>query len=375
MSAVSGRLLSKTDIPVRSQDNRFRKGSTMSGTITTRLISGTFLGIDHFSEEEAPRFQTDIRSLTEDHWRQMIRDMYAIDIDTLVFQQCMTTRDREGAPRAYYNSPSRPGYAWQNGDTFGAVVDEATELGMTIYYGIGDMASSDVYLHTDEVMQDVEVTVKELAELYADLASFGGWYWTAEYSPASLAGRDTLQRTVPSIREWHDAPILIAPGADRGMCAAVLRDIDVDIIAYQDGVGLNITPKSWNRFPETNRFDSLARIPHLYRQIKDAHDAWQDPEDVQSYWNYYTRAGGRTAFWNDLEVWEFDHRGALIPAETSRVVSQLELSAPYVDKQIIFQYPGLMCHPDFPVKVGGERAVTLYEQYACYRQRILSGEL
>jgi hypothetical protein len=67
----------------------------------------------------------------------------------------------------------------------------------------------------------------------------------------------------------------------------------------------------------------------------------------------------------------FDHKGALIPAEFSRIVTQLKYTAPYVEKQIIYQYPGLMTHPDFPVKVGSERAETLYEQYFLYRENIL----
>ncbi|MFA7232452.1 MAG: hypothetical protein WC071_14360, partial [Victivallaceae bacterium] len=61
------------------------------------------------------------------------------------------------------------------------------------------------------------------------------------------------------------------------------------------------------------------------------------------------------------------------PTEIARLAAQLDLSAPYVDKQIIYQYPGLMQHPDHPVKVGGERAITLYEEYVIYRQAVLEG--
>ena len=76
---------------------------------------------------------------------------------------------------------------------------------------------------------------------------------------------------------------------------------------------------------------------------------------------------------NDLEIWEFDHREALHPTELSRVVAQLERTVPFVDKQIIYQYPGLMQHPDHPIPVGGERAITLYESYALYRDSVLQG--
>jgi hypothetical protein len=339
--------------------------------VGTRLISGTWLGIDHFSDGEAVRFQDDIRALTEDQWRSMIDDMHAIGIDTLIFQQCATWREGGDKPTAYYPSPTRPRMRWMKGDTFGAVVDRATELGMKIYYGCGAMDGPGIYSEMEAAWEDMAVTVNELGELYGDLPSFAGWYWTSEYPPCSTPGRDVLVTLVPRLRKLWDAEIMIAPGADRVMAATVLNDIDVDVVAYQDGVGINITPKSWNRFPQTNRYHSLDRLPYLYEVIRKAHDAWQDPDNPRTYWNYYTRPRGRTAFWNDLEVWEFDHRGALIPAEMSRVQAQLELTAPFVDKQVIFQYPGLLCSPEAEVKVGGERAVELYEQYAAYRQRLL----
>jgi hypothetical protein len=347
---------------------------TLCAIDPTRLISGTFLGLDHFSDEEATRFQSDLRSLTEEHWRRMIRDMHAIGMDTLVFQQCATRRGGSEKPVAYYVSPTRTRMPWLRGDTFGAVIAEATSLGMLIFYGVGDMNGPDPYLAPERLMADVAITMRELFDLYGGLPSFGGWYWTSEYPPSSVMGRDSLRRCIGAARAIRDAPIMIAPTADRGMSAALLSDIDVDIVAYQDGVGLNITPKDWNRFPETDRYRSLHRLPILYDRLKSAHDGYEPPDaSPKSFWNYYTRRRGRTAIWNDLEVWEFDHRGALIPAEMSRVQSQLELTAPYVEKQIIFQYPGLLCHPDFPVKVGGERAVELYEQYAAYRENLLNG--
>ena len=55
--------------------------------------------------------------------------------------------------------------------------------------------------------------------------------------------------------------------------------------------------------------------------------------------------------------------------------TQLRLTAPYVDKQVMYQYPGLMCHPDHPIHVGGERAVTLYETYVHDREQIRDGRL
>lgn len=343
----------------------------MSAPASTRFITGTFLGIDHWSDMEGRRFQEAIRALTEEHWRRMVRDMAAIGIDTLVFQQSVCSR--EGWGRAYYRSRTRPRMEWMKGDTYGAVVDEATRLGMMVLYGIGDLHSPEPYRHTEEVLRDALATANELLELYGALPSFGGWYWTWEYPPSSVPGRDSLRLIVPRVRALRDCPFMIAPNADRGMSATLLSDIDVDIIAYQDTVGLGVCPDAFGRCKTTDRHMSLHRLPEMYRSLKYAHDAWQ-PADAEKpgYWNYYTRPRGRTALWNDLEIWEFDHRLSLHPTELSRVVSQLELTAPYVDKQIIYQYPGFMCHPDHPVKVGGERAVTLYEEYAAWRAKLLS---
>lgn len=339
-----------------------------------RLISGTFLGIDHWSDSEGARFQAALRSLDEDGWRRMVRDMAGIGIDTLVFQQSTCSRDGWGKGHAYYRSRTRKRFDWIRGDTYGAVVAEATRLGMTIIYGIGDMYSPEPYRHTEEVLQDALITAGELLELYGGLTSFGGWYWTWEYSPASLPGRDSMRVIVPRLRAFHDCPVMLAPNADRGISATLLADIDCDIMAYQDTVGLGC-PDAFGRHAHADRHLSLHRLPEVYKWLKEAHDAWQ-PTAAKNpgYWNYYTRSRGRTALWNDLEVWEFDHRFALYPTELARLDAQLTLTAPYVEKQIIYQYPGFLCHPDSPVQVGGERAVTLYEAYAGYRADVLSGK-
>ena len=341
--------------------------------ISSRLISGTFLGIDHWSDSEGTRFQPAIRSLDESGWRRMVRDMAGIGIDTLVFQQSSCSRDGWGQGKAYYKSKHRQRFPWIQGDTYGAVVDEATRLGMTIFYGIGDMYSPEPYRNTEVVLQDALQTAGELLELYGGLKSFGGWYWTWEYSPASLPGRDSMRTLVPRLRAFHDCPILIAPNADRGISPTLLADIDVDIVAYQDTVGLGC-PDIFGRHAAADRHLSLHRLPELYKGLKTAHDAWQPADAAKpGYWNYYTRTRGRTALWNDLEIWEVDPRGAIYPTELARIDSQLTLTAPFVEKQIIFQYPGFMCHPDHPVQVGGERAVTLYEAYAVYRDNVLKG--
>ncbi|MST99007.1 DUF4434 domain-containing protein [Victivallaceae bacterium BBE-744-WT-12] len=341
-----------------------------------RLISGSFVQLDHWDDREGSRFQQELRALSPDHWRQMLQDMAGIGIDTLVFQQGIDARNGMDDIRAYYPSGHWRVPDWMRGKPllYSEIVDEAERLGMTVIHGIYAMHWPDPYRYADRAIELAGIVVRELYELYGHRRGFGGWYWTYEYPPGSVSGRDCLCKLVPSVRAVADCPFMIAPCADRGICASVLQDIDVDIIAYQDTVGLGVEPDIFGRYARADRLRSLERLLFLYEMLRFSHDGWQSPECPEpDYWNYYTRKRGRTALWNDVEIWEFDHRRELIPAELSRITAQLDLTAPYVDKQIIYQYPGLMHHPGHPVPVGGERARTLYETYAVYREAVLAG--
>ena len=341
---------------------------------SNRLISGTFFQIDHWSDKEGARFQADIRQLDESHWVQMVHDMHAIGIDTLVYQQCVDCRHGWDPTFAYYKSKTRPMLPWIKGDPMTAVAETCDQLGMKIIYGIGTMYTKDPYLQCDKVLEHARITAAELRDLYGGRPSFAGWYWTFEYPPSSVAGLRSLKKIVPAIRQLGDCDFMIAPNIDRMMVPYILQEIDVDIVAYQDNVGLGVEPDVFGRHSRANRFESLEQLTCLFKFVKFAHDCLQaaDAKSID-HWNCYFRPRGRTRLWNDLEIWEFDQREALHPTELSRLVAQLERTAPFVDKQIIYQYPGLMQHPDHPIHVGGERASTLYESYALYRDSVIKG--
>ena len=351
----------------------------MNQQLSTRLITGTFFQLDHWDDAEGVRFSDALRSLTADHWRQMLHDMYAIGIDTLVFQQSIDARRGADDLRSYYPSSHFKIVDFLKGreTLYSEIIDEADALGMKVIHSLYGMPPGmpDPYLETGRCLEIARITASELLELFGDRPSFGGWYWTFEYPPSSVSGRDSLRKIVPAIREIRDCDFMIAPNADRIFGASTLQDIDVDIVAYQDSVGLHARLDGY-RFRRGSRYRNLAALPYIYEQIRYAHDGWTgkpwEEIDGNDCWNFYKRKK-RTAFWNDLEIWEFDIHGALVPTEISRIMSQLELTAPYVDKQIIYQYPGLMHHPDHPIHVGGERAASLYEAYAQYYQDVCSG--
>ena len=73
--------------------------------------------------------------------------------------------------------------------------------------------------------------------------------------------------------------------------------------------------------------------------------------------------------WMNMEVFLFEDGGdtgsPLIPRPIEEVKSDL-LRFPNFEKILCFQYPGLMTHPDASIKLGGQAAVKLYQDYRRY---------
>ena len=120
-----------------------------------------------------------------------------------------------------------------------------------------------------------------------------------------------------------------------------LRRLDVDIIAYQDEVGVRkSTPDQTGAY---------------YRSLREAHDK-----------------AGRSRLWADMEVFEFEgatYRSALIPASIDRVEAQLRALSPWVDKILCYEYPGLLSRPGSEASYAGDEPARLYAEYERLKNR------
>jgi hypothetical protein len=115
-----------------------------------------------------------------------------------------------------------------------------------------------------------------------------------------------------------------------------LESLDVDIIAYQDEVGVR---KS--KVEETSAF---------YEGLRKAHDR--------------ARRGG---IWADLEIFEFEgdvYKSALLPARFERILRQMEAVSPWVDKILVYQYQGMMNKPGSRAFCGCADSMRLYSEYS-----------
>ncbi len=142
------------------------------------------------------------------------------------------------------------------------------------------------------------------------------------------------------------APILIAPYGTRVAAAddAYVRQLDrmdVDIVAYQDEVGVE---KS--RVTETSAF---------FEGLRRAHDR-----------------AARARIWADMEVFRFEgkvYESALLPAAFERVERQLGAVSPWVDTILIYQYQGMMSRPGSISPAGPPESNRLYNDYRDWLER------
>jgi hypothetical protein len=188
-------------------------------------------------------------------------------------------------------------------------------------------------------------SMKELAELYGHHKSFFGWYWPNEACIEGHFQEEFIKYvnlcSAEARRLMPASKTLIAPYGTRNVCADYkyvnqLERMDIDIIAYQDEIGVRKT-----KLPELARF---------YESLRKLHN--KVPQ---------------RAFWADVEVFDFEgdaYKSPLIPAPFERVEKQLLIAADFVDKILIYQFQGMMNKPSSPAFAGHPESPVLYTNYA-----------
>ncbi len=185
---------------------------------------------------------------------------------------------------------------------------------------------------------------KRLANLYGHHPSFYGWYWPDEaeinpyYTPEFIHYVNDLSHEARQLKP--QTQIMIAPYGTRIVTpddkyVKQLDTLDVDIVAYQDEVGVRKSKTT-----ETSAF---------YEGLRKAHDRSQ-----------------KAKIWADVEIFEFEstvYNSALMPAFFDRVLRQLEAVSPWVDRILVYQYLGLMNKPGSSAFAGCPASTKLYSDY------------
>ncbi len=319
----------------------------------SKPITGTWFEFWHHNVPEGKYYNEEARKFTEAQWREKFREMKALGMDYVVVTA--TSLVYEEYAESYFETdiyPAPKGMVCKN--PLDVLMDEMQKLDIKVFLSVGWYG---VWTDTINNMVSEEVTArafKAIDQLYAkykDNSSLYGWYLPDEthagdyYSDIFI---DYVNKYAKYLRQLDkDKKILIAPYGTKDIKAddffvAQLKQMDCDIIAYQDEIGVRkATPEQTKTF---------------YQNLKWAHDKAQ-----------------KSALWADMEVFEFEenvYSSALVPADIERIKKQMASIDPYVERILCYTTMGIMSKKDSSCFLGREDAATLYEDYQKLRTEI-----
>ena len=304
-------------------------------------ISGSWFEFQHHSAVEGESWNAACAKFTAEQWDAKVKEIAEIGMEYLVL---MSTACHF---QAYYPTAIYPRFPLDCEDPIEAVLAAADKYGIMFFIGAG------FYGHWDRpiVLLDPVAAkkrlqgIEEMAKRYGHHPSFYGWYWPDEacidpyYSEDFIRYVNTCSRLGRAVRP--KAKVLIAPYGTRivkpdDKYVKQLDRLDVDIVAYQDEVGVRKSKTT-----ETSAF---------YAGLKKAH----------------ARASRPVAIWADMEIFECPgevYKSALQPASFERIERQLAAISPWVETILVYQYQGMMNKPGSAAFAGPPSSTRLYSDY------------
>jgi len=314
-----------------------------------RPIEGSWFEFQHISAVEGTPWNPALEKFTAEQWDAKIKELADAGLRDLVLVNIA------GYGKTFYPSALMPKHKLGCEDPLEVVLFAADKYGVRFFVSngfFGDWTQAAFLMKDPEVHKLRIKAMDEVAEKYGRHKSFYGWYYPNELG---IQGHYTdffidyvnacsaeARRLTPKART------LIAPYGTRNVRAddefvRQLERLDVDFIAYQDEVGVEKT-----KVEESAAF---------YEQLHNLH-----------------KKAGRSRLWADVEVFRFAgtvYKSALLPAPAERVIRQLDAVSPYVEKILVFEYPGLINRPGSLAFAGPAESVGLYEGLA--KQGYLKG--
>ncbi len=311
-----------------------------------KSISGSWFEFAHGSAAEGKYWNNVVSNFTDAQWKALVKEIRETGMEYLVLMAVAN----EG--KTYYPSRLQPRYDYASPDPLEAVLSAADECGMKFFVSNDFWAG---WQDTTKMMTSADIAVlrekgmEEVAEKYAHHRSFYGWYYPNESGLWNTIDETTISyvnRCSKKARELTPRAVnLIAPYGTKSVRAddnyvRQLEKLDIDIIAYQDEIGVKKT--------------KAGTAGKYYEALYKAH-----------------AKAGRAHIWADMEVFEFEqevYESALIPASFERILQQMEDISPFVDNILIYQYQGMMSKPGSVAATGRQDATMLYTDYMKWRK-------
>lgn len=303
-----------------------------------KAISGSWFEFQHHNIAEGKYWNPALAEFTALQWEYKIKEIaktgmcYLVLLNTAIYG------------KSFYPSALLPQHSMGCDDPLEAVLTAADKYGLKFFISNGFYGEWEKphFLMSDKAVEKLRLkAMNEIAEKYSHHKSFYGWYYPNEtgiyghYDDVFINYVNTS--TAEALKLTPNAKTLIAPYGTRNVVnddkfVQQLDKLDVDIIAYQDEVGV-----------QKSTTDEIAEIyERLYKLHKKA---------------------SSSSLWADVEVFKFEgevYKSALLPAPWERVVEQLKAVTPYVEEILIYQYTGMINRPDSYSWAGHTDSVNLY---------------
>jgi hypothetical protein len=319
----------------------------------TQPISGSWFEFQHHATVEGVDWNPACACFTCRQWDAKVKEIADLGMEYLVLMATALYY------RSFFPTTIFPPWRLDCPEPLEAVLSAADKYGVKFFIGdgfYGDWASPNIISDPVAAKKRLQA-IEQLTRLYSHHRSFYGWYWPNEafinryYSEEFIQYVNTCSRLARQLTP--QAKILIAPYGTRVAVpdekyVRQLESLDVDIIAYQDEVGV--------------RKSTVEQTPHFYEGLRKAHDR-----------------AHRAAIWADVEIFKFEgavYKSPVLPAPFSRVLRQLEAVSPWVEKILVYQYQGMMNKPGSAAFCGSPASTRLYTAYVDWlktrRQRMRS---
>ncbi len=303
-------------------------------------ISGSWFDFQHLNIEEGLYWDPALKKFTTEQWKDKVREISEIGMKYLVLMGVAAFG------KAFYPTNLAPHFEMACEDPLEAVLSAADEVGIKFFVSNdfwGDGRDPDKMMKDPEIKKIREKSMEEIAARYGHHKSFYGWYFPNEsylhpyfdeffvdyMNDCARIAKSLMPASVNLI-----APYNIKAEKCDDKFVDQLERMNIEIIAYQDGVGVNST-----KLGEPAKY-----FEHLYMAHQKA---------------------SRSRIWADMEMFYFEDKtkGNLMPADFSRILRQMKDLSPFVDKILCYQYIGIMNKPDSKAFAGTKDSVRLYNQY------------
>lgn len=348
-------------LKVKGADGTFRKTEKIivlpSKDRSIHCITGAWSGICHWSEIEGKHWNADIKKLTDDQWREMVRSMHKLGLDFIVIQEVFRNEEYVGKHnttpenyqgKAYYPSSLYPGRMEITAkDPLEAIFSEADKLGMKVMPGVGLFAWFDF---TRESLDWHKNVAQELWNIYGHHPSFYGFY-VSEESGGSLDNWEWTEEK----RQMRRDQIVDFMKEFKSFCRSLAPAKPIMLATNSFGVkGAEPTYERMLQYLDILCPFGFARMPEGDITGKEAADILQALCD---------KAGAH--FWFDQEVFLFNEDNSLYPRDIEGIIKDLNLLDNF-EKVLCYQYPGVFSDPSSKFRVGEPKTVKLFNDYQNY---------